>query len=115
MMVKVIKEEVKLSHDFSRRRGKFMVSRELLSEATPELVEFMKNFLIIRAEMLFHTDAIEYIAISELFDPVKEGYDAPEYDFTITKKIDGTLKVVTVKVDADGTTKGFRLLRRMDA
>lgn len=112
-MVKVIRE-AELSPDFSRRRGKFKVSRELLSSATPVLVEFMKNFLVVRAEMHFNGDLIEYVAISELFDPIKESYDAPEYDFTIVKRVDGTIKITPIRLDPDGQTKGLRLLRKMD-
>ena len=117
-MLNTIDEESKLPVDFQRRRGYFLVTKDLLDFATADLMTFMGNFLIIRAEYLCSVDAMEYIALSRFFDPVEEGHKIPQYTFNITKKMDGSIRIFVEKVSLEEEgIKGtglLRLLRKLD-
>lgn len=67
-------------NELTSRRGRFIVSRTIVDNHTKDFINMMKHFAPVRAEMLYHIDAIEYIAISPLFDPVDHGEIVPEYD-----------------------------------
>jgi hypothetical protein len=73
------------------------------SERTPEhltmLFAVMKNFVVVRAEYDFSSAAIEYTAISPLFDKVPEGQRAPEYEITVTPLTDFNYSVYVTKVE----------------
>ena len=117
-MLTVINEENRLPDDFQHRKGWFLVSKGLLDMATADLLQFMGNFLIIRAEFMCDVDAMEYTAISRLFDPIEPGHKLPQYIFNITKKSDGHLKISVMRINPDENgTKGaglVRLLRKLD-
>jgi len=117
-MLNAIIEENKLPDDFQHRKGWFLVSKELLDMATVDLLQFMGNFLIIRAEFMYNVDAMEYTAISRFFDPIERGHKLPQYTFNIMKRMDGLLKISVVRVspNEDGTkgTGLVRLLRKLD-
>jgi len=53
----------------------------------PDLVKrIMGECIIVRAEHFFVSNVIEYYAISELFDEVKEGYLVCEYEVIVHKE-----------------------------
>lgn len=112
-MLETIKEKKRvLISNFSKRKGWFRVSAELLENATLELLEFMSHFLIIRAEFIFAAGCIEYHALSELFDPVEDGYDIPEYDFIVEKDETGAINIKPKRISVtNGDSKGTKLLR----
>lgn len=60
----------------NKRVGKFFVARELL-ENPPD--NFFNHFIIYHAEFVDFGRAMEYFAISELFEVVNEGEYPPEY------------------------------------
>jgi len=117
-MLTVIKEENRLPDDFQHRKGWFLVSKGLLDMATADLLQFMGNFLIIRAEFMCDVDAMEYTAISRLFDPIEFGHKLPQYTFNITRRNNGHLKISIIKINPNEEgTKGaglVRLLRKLD-
>lgn len=69
----------------SKRIGKFSITRDLI-DAAPEAVRrlVMSNVIVLRAELMAHMDAIEYIAISDEFEEVEPGMMPPDYVVTIT-------------------------------
>lgn len=63
----------------SSRKGHFSISRTLIKEE-PEVVALaMSGMIVMRAECMLHTDAIEYWAMSEHFDEIELGEIVPEY------------------------------------
>lgn len=71
--------------DFMRRLGRFRISMEMIRESTAEVRLALSGMLIVRAEQMFESDAIEYVAASEYFEPVEQGCRAPEYTPRLTK------------------------------
>ena len=108
-----IRKEVKLPTDINLRRGSFKVSASFLDNATTEIFDFMSNFIIVKAEMNYFGNYIDYSAVSPLFDTIDEDAVVPEYDFEITRLIDGTIKIKTIRISGDGK-KLLRKLRMMD-
>jgi len=108
--ITVRKSTDSLSDNFRSRKGRFKVSID--STGNDELLlKFMSNFLIVRAEYRYDTEVIEYSAVSELFDPVDEGYEIPEYEFIINSEKNGSIDVRAIKCDQEG--KGSKLLRTL--
>lgn len=66
-----------------RHLGRFRVDFDII-ERTPHYVinSAMSNFLIARAESLYHMNAIEYMAYSELFEPTDPACEPPFYSVT---------------------------------
>lgn len=69
-----------------RRLGKFTINRELI-HLRPTLVQLiLRDIIIIKAEMLFHIDAIEYTGLSDHFKFIEDHelplYYLAEYDST---------------------------------
>jgi len=113
-MLKTFKDNGPLPEDFNKRKGFFRVSKELLDSSLDEvsyLLKFMGNFIVVRAEFMYHEDAISYYAVSSLFDPIEDGEKIPEYTFEIKKKADGDL-IVTAKREQSGKVL-LRQLRRI--
>lgn len=66
-----------------RRIGKFIVAHRDI-EACPELViPIFENLIIVRAELCYASDAIEYIALGEQFPLTVAGALIPEYSIEI--------------------------------
>ena len=83
-----------MKSDVMFRVGKFKMNRRLFySSSFEEMQMFMSNFIIVRAEFFFVEDVFEYIAISPLFEKIKESEIIPEYEI----KIDSLKKKVTAK------------------
>ncbi|MCK5132379.1 MAG: hypothetical protein KAR40_09550 [Candidatus Sabulitectum sp.] len=63
----------------ARRLGIFEVSQALIVRH-PDLVrDMLKNILITRAELLFHSDAVEYIGYSGHFPAQERGLPPKRY------------------------------------
>lgn len=45
--------------------------------------DVLRDMIVVRAEMLYHTQAIEYVAMSDWFAPIPEGEVVPVYVFTM--------------------------------
>lgn len=70
--------------DISRRIGRFIIPRRIITDE-PQLVmsEVMARCIVVRAEMMWENGAIEYLAQSPDFEPVRLGTAAPFYDLEI--------------------------------
>ena len=68
----------------SRRIGRFVLNRNFI-EANKELArEIMGRCIVVRCEMVYYSDALEYIALSPDFDEIPEHSIAPEYQVICT-------------------------------
>ena len=70
----------------SMRRGRFRVSIHLINEQPDDVKKIMAHFIILRAECNFGFDALDYHALSDLFDEVESGYLLPEYEISYNAK-----------------------------
>lgn len=61
------------------RAGKFFVDRVYFIEHADELMSFMSGILIVKAEMLFHRDGVEYVGYSDRFKPLGQGIEVLNY------------------------------------
>jgi len=65
-----------------KRVGRFQIHIGIIEKGKPEqLKQLFGEMIITRAEMLLHTGCIDYIAISDMFDPIKPGEQIPVYQF----------------------------------
>lgn len=65
----------------ARRLGRFHVSRCLLENwADGAILALFSNFVVVRAEVRYEFDSIEYLAFSELFEEVEQGIVPPLYE-----------------------------------
>lgn len=113
-MLKIEKKRV-YPADLVSRRGRFNVSKEFLNNPTSVIFQLFSNFIIVRAEYMYDTDSVEYIAVSKLFSPVEEGYETPDYKITIKEQDDGSYEIKAHRVSDDRGKKLLRLLRKLDA
>ena len=74
-----------------RRHGKFRICDQMIRCDPAEVMDLMGHVVVLRAEMVYTSNAIEYEAWSPLFEPVPEGCIIPRYEFYITHG--GDLKV----------------------
>jgi len=103
-----------LPKDLPMRRGKFSVAGTLIDAMSPDLMRFLSNFIIVRAEYMYDTKCIEYYAVSKLFDPIDDGTLAPEYTFTLKKYSNGKLDIFTERIDPERGEELLRALRMLD-
>lgn len=61
--------------------GRFSVTCHLIRTQPGQVVEMMRmlGVVIVRAELLYQSDAIEYIGLSLAFDKISDNCEAPEY------------------------------------
>lgn len=66
-----------------KRIGRFVMSRELV-ERNPETARaIMGRCIVVRCEMMYHIDTLEYVALSPDFDELPQGMIVPEYEVII--------------------------------
>lgn len=79
------------------RAGRFRIHRMFFETRDSEkLLRFFGNFVVVRAELLYTEDCVEYTAYSPLFELVDRGDLIPLYE--VTHDIDG--KIVARKRDS---------------
>lgn len=66
-----------------RRFGRFIICRKGIDDFSTNVKRIMGKCIIIRAQMLYECDAIEYYAISEHFDLLEPGTIPPTYEWHI--------------------------------
>lgn len=71
------------------RLGKFSISMKVIAGNEDEVRKFMGNCIVIRAEMMYAEDEIQYTAHSHLFDKTERGDMIPEYDIIVSRTGDG--------------------------
>ena len=64
----------------SRRLGSFEITRDLIETGDTTVMRVMGKCIVVRAEYMFHTNSIEYIAYSEWFRSLSEGEVVPKYE-----------------------------------
>jgi hypothetical protein len=64
------------------RLGRFILHREVFHR-WEDMLPLMGNFVVIEAKFRWDTNCIEYLAYSNLFEPIEEGVAAPEYDIEV--------------------------------
>ena len=68
-----------------RRLGRFQLSRWALESVPDEvLAKIFAGMVIVRAEYLWPSDAIDYVAYAPQFERVQEGAEWEYYDIGIT-------------------------------
>ena len=65
-----------------KRVGKFRIPVQFIRDITNKniLSNLFKNVIVIREEMQFWHNNIEYEAFSEMFDEIEDGLETPYYD-----------------------------------
>lgn len=66
-----------------RRIGVFTMSRQLVERDQETARAVMGRCIVVRCEMMYSRDALEYMALSPDFDEVPEGMIVPQYDVII--------------------------------
>jgi len=69
----------------TRRIGRFAISRELVERDQEIARKIMGRCIIVRCEMMYHADSLEYMAMSPDFDEIDQGMIAPEYEVHISE------------------------------
>lgn len=64
---------------FKRRLGKFSFTRDFIEECPQIAQEILSTVIVVRAEMLYDRDAIEYVGLSHSFESLPCGVAAPHY------------------------------------
>lgn len=59
--------------------GKILVHTDLILNHPGMVHKITEGMVIVRAEQLFEHNAVEYVAIGEMFDEINEGETAPTY------------------------------------
>ena len=70
---------------YDRRIGRFALSRLIVERDQETARAIMGRCIVLRCEMMYHMNALEYIAMSPDFDEIEQGMIAPEYDVHISE------------------------------
>lgn len=73
------------------RIGKIKIADVFIEKNFDAALAIMQHIVPIRAEYMYDTRIIEYVAISNEFDVIEEGWSTPSYDVFVTINPD-TLK-----------------------
>jgi len=74
-----------------KRVGRFEISRRYIDERPNEALKIMSRCIIVRAECLWASDVIEYVAISPDFDELPPNLQPPLYECQVD---DGLVKFI---------------------
>jgi hypothetical protein len=68
-----------------KRIGRFALRLELVERDQETARAIMGRCIVVRCEMMYQHDTLEYIALSPDFDEVPQGMITPEYDVIISE------------------------------
>jgi hypothetical protein len=68
-----------------KRLGRFALSRILIERDPAMARAIMGRCIIVRCEMMYAYDTLEYLALSPSFDAIEHGMRAPEYEVIISE------------------------------
>ena len=68
----------------NKRIGRFAMSRQLVEQDSEIARAVMGRCIVVRCEMMYWHDTLEYMALSPDFDEVPQGTVTPEYDVIIS-------------------------------
>jgi hypothetical protein len=75
-----------------RRLGRFAIPSGMIRLKPNEVVAALAGCIIVRAELAWASNNIEYIAICDEFDVTPEGSEPPRYDVVLHTDPDGSVK-----------------------
>ena len=67
-----------------KRIGRFAMRREIVEQDPETARAIMARCIVVRCEMMYAHDTLEYVALSPDFDEVPQGAIVPEYDVIIS-------------------------------
>lgn len=67
-----------------RRIGRFALSAELVKRDQETARKIMGRCIVVRCEMMFEHDTLEYVALSPDFKEIEQGMITPVYDVIIS-------------------------------
>lgn len=73
----------------TQRLGRFLISHAPITHDWRCLLPLFAKVVILRAESLYHLEAIEYLALCEDFEEVEMGAAPPAYRFTCVGDAEG--------------------------
>lgn len=73
-----------MKNKYRNRPGVFHIPRRSIFESPDLVKKIMSQMLIVRAEDMFVSSRIEYVAYSHLFDEVDQGSVAPHYEILVS-------------------------------
>ena len=80
-----------------RRYGRFYIQdAERTEDRINSLFKVMQNFLVIEARYDMCRAAVEYTALSPMFDEVPDGHKPPEYEISV-HELDGEVQHVSAR------------------
>ena len=70
----------------NRRIGAFRIHREFLEKGDNAALKIMfSNVIVLEARHNYRTQAVEYVAISDIFKPLEDHLDAPDYEIIFNR------------------------------
>jgi len=66
-----------------RRIGRFSLNKHVIDRFPEEARAVMGRCIIVRCEMIYESNTLEYVAISPDFNQVRKGEIVPRYDVII--------------------------------
>ena len=90
--------------DIRKHLGRFTISTGFLAHAwsITSVQAVLKDCIVVRAETMWHLQAIEYVAFHPDFDPIAPGEAAPLYQCLITTSEDGSVTRAWQRATAHG-------------
>lgn len=67
----------------NQKIGRFRIWRPMIEREPAVIRSIMARMIVVRAELRWDTDSIEYVALCDDFDLVEQGFIAPEYEIEI--------------------------------
>lgn len=95
--------------DLLKRKGTFTVTRDAIELGPEEVVEALKDVLIVQLENDFMTNSVKYGGYSKRFDLVEECEQAPNYIAKIVKH-DGKIMAVTWHREKEYTERDVKVI-----
>lgn len=77
--------------------GQFKIDRDDIEENPEAVRAIMGTVIPIRAEMMFASNRIEYIALCDDFEEIEDGTEPPWYEIEGIEEKDGEVEVTWVK------------------
>jgi hypothetical protein len=69
-----------MNDDLQNRVGRFRLPQTWIRDHRfGDLLAALDGCIVVRAESLWHCDAIDYVALHADFEPVRPGHEAPQY------------------------------------
>lgn len=69
---------------YERRLGRFALSRMMIERDQETARAIMGRCIIVRCEMMYESNTLEYLALSPDFDELQQGMMAPAYEVHIS-------------------------------